>query len=139
MSVERIMTTPVVTVAMDDPLSRIKDVFDSHGFHHLLVVEEDGRLAGVVSDRDLLKALSPHLGSVSETTRDLATLNRRAHQIMSRGLITLGADATIDDAIETFNRNRISCIPIVDAGNRPLGIVSWRDILRALHPTAPRA
>jgi acetoin utilization protein AcuB len=135
-SVERIMSTSVVTVSMDDSLSTIKEIFDRHGFHHVLVVEE-GRLVGIVSDRDLLKALSPNLGTASETTRDLASLNRRAHQIMSRELITLGREAGIHDAIETFNRNRISCIPIVDAGNRPVGIVSWRDILKAIHAGRP--
>jgi acetoin utilization protein AcuB len=133
MSVRRIMSTSVVTVAMDDPLARIKDIFDRHGFHHVLVVEQ-GRLVGVVSDRDLLKALSPHLGKASETARDLASLGKRAHQIMSRNLVTLTADADIHDAIQTFNRGRVSCIPIVDADNRPVGIVSWRDILRAIAP-----
>lgn len=133
MSVKRIMSTSVVTVSMDDPLSSVKDIFDRHGFHHVLVVEE-GRLVGVVSDRDLLKAMSPHLGKASETTRDLASLNKRAHQIMSRRLVTLGADASIHDAIATFNEHRISCIPIVDGENHPVGIVSWRDILRAIHP-----
>src|SRR5487761_1531242 len=103
------MSTSVVTVSMDDSLSTINEIFDRHGFHHVLVVEE-GRLVGIVSDRDLLKALSPHLGTASETARDLASLNRRAHQIMSRKLITLGRDADIHDAIATFNRNRISCI-----------------------------
>jgi acetoin utilization protein AcuB len=135
MGVERIMSRSVVTVSMDDSLSRIKEVFDRHGFHHVLVVE-DGRLVGVVSDRDLLKALSPHLGKASETARDLASLNKRAHQIMSRELVTLGAGASLHEAIETFNQNRISCIPIVDAGGRPVGIVSWRDILRAVRPRA---
>ncbi len=133
MSVGSIMSTSVVTVAMDDRLSRIKEIFDDRGFHHVLVVE-DGLLVGIVSDRDLLKALSPHLGLPSEMARDLASLNRHAHQIMSRKLITLREDAGIHDAIETFNRHRISCIPIVDARNRPVGIVSWRDILKAIRP-----
>lgn len=133
MSVRRIMSTSVVTVAMDDPLARIKDIFDRHGFHHVLVVE-DGRLVGVVSDRDLLRALSPRLGTAAETAGDLATLNKRAHQIMSRKLVTLTADAAIQDAIAMFNQYRISCIPIVDSANRPVGIVSWRDVLRAVGP-----
>ena len=53
MSIRRIMSKSVVTVAMDDPLSRIKETFDRHGFHHLLVVDA-GELVGVISDRDLL-------------------------------------------------------------------------------------
>ncbi len=123
------MTARVVTVEMDDRLAIVKDIFDSTQFHHVLVLDEKGVLAGIVSDRDLLKALSPYLGSAAETPRDLATLNKRVHQIMSRRLVTLGPDATVDDAIGQLLAHRISCIPIVDRGYRPLGIVSWRDLL----------
>lgn len=131
MSIKRIMSASVVTVAPDDPLHRIKEIFERHGFHHLLVVE-DGVLVGVISDRDLLKSLSPHLGTASETTRDLATLNKRAHQIMSRRLITLSEDASIQQAVAALTEHRISCLPIVDAARHPVGIVSWRDILKAI-------
>ena len=130
-SVHRIMSVSPVTVRMDDALSRVKELFDSHHFHHLLVVDGE-RLVGVVSDRDLLKALSPHIGTVSETARDLASLNKRVHQIMSRHPIVLRPTASIREAIEIFNTHAISCIPVVDAENRPVGIVSWRDILKSL-------
>jgi acetoin utilization protein AcuB len=125
------MSASVVTVSMDDPLYRVKEIFDRHGFHHLLVVE-NGTLVGVISDRDLLRSLSPHLGTASETTRDLATLNKRAHQIMSRGLVTLTETASIEQAVEALTEHEISCLPIVDAANHPVGIVSWRDILKAV-------
>lgn len=131
MSVQRIMTRKIVTVEMDDSLAMVKEIFDSLQFHHLLVVESQ-RLVGVVSDRDLLKALSPNLGTVSATLSDEATLNKRVHQIMTRSLITLHPDATIRDAVDMFNTHRISCIPVVDNDFRPLGIVSWRDILKAV-------
>lgn len=134
MSVRDIMTARVVTVEMDDRLALVKDIFDSTKFHHLLVLNGDGVLAGVVSDRDLLKALSPYLGSAAESARDLATLNKRVHQIMSRKPITLPAEAAIADAVELLLSHRISCIPIVDAGFRPIGIVSWRDVLRSMPP-----
>ena len=130
-TVSRLMTTTVVTVEMDDSLAAIKDIFDNTSFHHLLVVN-DTRLLGVVSDRDLFKALSPHLGTAAETQRDLNSLDKKVHQIMTRGAITLPPDATVYDAIEIFDQHKISCIPIVDTEKRVLGILSWRDILRAL-------
>ena len=126
-----IMSKTVVTVEMDDSLEVIKEIFDNTGFHHLLVVESD-KLLGVISDRDLLKALSPNIGTLSETVRDLASLKKRAHQIMTRKAVTLGADAAIFDAIEIFNTHNISCIPVVDDQNKPVGIISWRDILKTL-------
>ena len=88
MRVEGIMTTRLVTVGFDDTLATVKGIFDAVKFRHLLVIEE-GELQGVVSDRDLLRAVSPFIGSTVETVRDIATLNKRVHQIMTRKPITL--------------------------------------------------
>jgi acetoin utilization protein AcuB len=131
MSVQQIMTKKIVTVEMDDSLALVKDIFDNLKFHHVLVIESM-KLVGIVSDRDLLKALSPDIGTISETFKDKTTLNKRVHQIMSRNPITLHPDASISDAVNLFNMHKISCIPIVDLNSRPMGIVSWRDILKAL-------
>jgi acetoin utilization protein AcuB len=130
MLLNKIMKTRLATVEMDDKLRVVKDIFDSMGFHHLLVVGDDKTLRGVVSDRDLLRALSPYVGTAAETTRDIASLNKRVHQIMSRQPITLKADGTVEDAVALLLDHRISCVPIVDDRFRPVGIVSWRDILR---------
>lgn len=131
MNIQQIMTQPVVTVHMDDPLSIVKEIFDNCQFHHLLVINDD-LLMGVVSDRDLLRSLSPYLGTVSENNRDTQTLTQRVHKIMSRKLVTLDLDASVADAIDIFNTKRISCIPIVDNERKPVGIVSWRDVLKGL-------
>jgi acetoin utilization protein AcuB len=132
MDLGSIMTARVVTVEMDDRLEIVKEIFDSMNFHHLLVVDEHKRLSGVVSDRDLLRAISPYVGSAAETARDLATLNKRVHQIMTRRPVTLRPQATVAEAVSLLLAHRISCIPIVDEEFKPVGIVSWRDLLRAL-------
>jgi acetoin utilization protein AcuB len=131
MSIEKIMSKRIVTIEMDDSLGVVKNIFDNSRFHHLLVVES-GILHGVVSDRDLLKALSPNIGTASETPKDLATLNKRVHQILSRKPITLTPTAGIYDAIDIFNNHSISCIPVVDEEQKPVGLISWRDILKAI-------
>lgn len=130
-TLQEIMTSKIVTVEMDDRLEVVKQIFDSTKFHHLLVVE-DGTLLGIVSDRDLLRALSPYIGSTVETARDTATLNKRVHQIMTRKPITLRPEAEIGEAVTLLLDHRISCIPVVDQQFRPVGIVSWRDVLRAI-------
>jgi acetoin utilization protein AcuB len=134
MIVQDIMSRRVVTVELDDKISAVKEIFDNLKFHHVLVVE-DGVLLGVVSDRDLLKALSPNIGTSTESYKDTATLNKRVHQIMSREPSRLHPEATLLEAINVFNTHTISCIPIVDHADRPVGILSWRDILKAL-PTS---
>ncbi|MEO6799234.1 MAG: CBS domain-containing protein [Rhodanobacter sp.] len=130
MTVQSIMSTRLVTVELDDKLKAVKEIFDRMKFHHLLVVEE-GRLVGVVSDRDLLRALSPFIGGMMEADRDVATLNRRVHQIMTRKLITLEPQSAVADAAALFLAHDISCIPVVDKASRPVGILSWRDVLRS--------
>ena len=136
MKLGEIMTRRVVTVEFDDSLATVKEVFDSLRFHHLLVIGSDKKLCGVISDRDLLRALSPYVGTLSETTRDSATLKKRAHQIMTRSPVTLRADASLADAVQLLLDRRVSCIPIVDEGFSAVGIVSWRDILRSLPGSA---
>jgi acetoin utilization protein AcuB len=131
MQVKDIMTRKLVTVGFDDPLETVKQIFDNVRIHHLLVVE-DGELFGILSDRDLLKAISPNLGTTFETYKDRATLNKHVHQIMSRDLVSLGTEASVVEAIRIFNERSISCIPILDAERKPVGILSWRDIMRAL-------
>jgi acetoin utilization protein AcuB len=132
MTLDKIMTARVVTVDMDDRLEVVKEIFDTMNFHHLLVVDEHKKLSGVLSDRDLLRALSPYVGSVAETARDLATLNKRVHQIMSRHPLTLRPHSSVAEAANLLLENRISCVPIVDGDFMPVGIVSWRDLLKAL-------
>jgi acetoin utilization protein AcuB len=132
MDVGSIMTTRVVTVEMDDRLDVVKKIFDTLNFHHLLVIDDRRTLKGIVSDRDLLKALSPYVGSASENARDVATLNKRVHQIMSRNLITLQAHAVLGEAMQLFLEHRVSCIPIVNGEFKPIGILSWRDVFKAL-------
>ncbi len=131
MNVEKIMSKRIVTVEMDDSLKAVKNIFDNAHFHHLLVVES-GKLLGVISDRDLLKALSPSIGTAVETTRDVSTLNKKVHQIMTRKPVSLTPNAGIYVAIGILNNHNISCIPVVDDENKPIGIISWRDILKSI-------
>jgi acetoin utilization protein AcuB len=131
MLVQQIMSKPVVTVTLDNTLNMVKNLFENAKFHHLLVVEKD-TLYGVISDRDLLKAISPFIGTIQEKAHDTSTLNKKVHQIMSRKPITLTPLADVYEAISLFNQHSISCIPIVNRAGVPVGIVSWRDILRTI-------
>lgn len=131
MKITKLITRNVVCINMDDPLNKAKRLFEERGFHHLLVLER-GRLVGVISDRDLLKAVSPRVDTLAATSHDLASLNKRAHQIMTRDPISLNEDSTVKAAVDIFNGHKISVIPIIDEDHKPVGILSWRDIMKAL-------
>ena len=132
MKLEKIMAQRVVTVGMDDNLDVIRKIFEKVRFHHLVVIEEENEVVGVISDRDVLKELSPYLETSSEQYRDLATLTRKAHQIMSRQPITASPEDSIEKAAESLLENSISCLPVISEDQVLVGIVTWKDILRNL-------
>lgn len=98
-----------------------------------MVVNNMGELAGVISDRDYTKAIHPNVDLPSATAKDLATLNKRVHQIMNRKVICVAENTSLREAIELFYENKISCLPVVDSKNNPIGVVSWRDLLKWLY------
>ena len=136
MTVDSIMSRKVFKVRMDDTIATVREIFDHVRFHHLLVVEKR-KLVGVISDRDLLKALSPFLDTLSERPCDAAILNRKVHQIMSRRPITTTKNATIQTAMKLLVENNVSCLPVVSPQGVIEGIVTWKDILRSSSETAP--
>ena len=129
LTVGEVMTRDPVTVTMDHSLKAIREIFETSQFHHLLV-EKDSKLTGIISDRDLLKHISPFIGSVwMERTQDTNTLNKRAHQIMRRPLLVTSPDISVDDASVYLLHERVTCLPVVDGDYRIEGIVTWRDLL----------
>ena len=137
-TVDKIMSRRVVCVSMDDSLKKVRETFDHVRFHHLLVME-NGRLTGVISDRDLLKAVSPFVNTLAELPRDVATLRKRVHQIMTRKLITIDADGNVLDAIKLFINEKISCLPVLHKDGSVAGILTWHDILKAIVATVEKS
>lgn len=107
-------------------------IFDNTKFHHLLVTDNN-KLVGILSDRDYLKAVSPKIGTKEQTASDTESLNQRVHSIMKTNLHTLKPDSSLFDAMKLFNDQSISCIPIVDENSHIEGILSWRDIFKMIY------
>ena len=132
MKIEKLMKTELITLAMDSTLSKAKEVFESHKVHHLLVIDDGGLLAGVITDRDLYKHLSPTVSTRQETHRDTALKLKKVHQIMSRNLVTASSEQSLNEAVVLFHDDHISCLPVIDNQNKPIGIITWRDIIKVL-------
>ena len=132
MKIESLMCKKLITLSMDSPLSKAKEIFENQNIHHLLITDDDGLLAGVMTDRDLYKHLSPTIGTNQETHRDTALMQKKLHQIMARNLITSQAHQSLNEAVLLFYDNHISCLPVIDNDNKAIGIITWRDILKIL-------
>jgi len=131
MRVVELMKSPVVTVGLDDALIDVRELFERVRMRHVLVVEE-GRLVGVISERDVLSRVSPYVNSHIHTTRDLATLNMRVHQAVTRHPKSLHRSASACEAVKMFQAHRIGCIPVLDDDGVPIGIVTRGDLIRHL-------
>ncbi len=129
-TVGEIMTSKVVTVEMDDSLEVIRDIFRKVKFHHLIVVDGE-KIVGVLSDRDFLKAISPYVNTMSETNRDRATLEKRAHQIMSHYPVTVQKSCQTQTAAKLMLDRRVSCLPVTMPDGILVGVVTWKDVFRA--------
>ncbi len=119
MNVASIMTRNVVAVKMDYSIRIIRDIFKNFEFHHILVLKNH-KLVGVISDRDL----------IDREERDTITLDKKAHEIMSRNLITVDVETSIEKASDLLLENNISCLPVISPQVSVEGIVSWKDILK---------
>ena len=129
--VAEVMTHEVVCVDVDDTLDDVRSLFSQHGFHHLMVVR-GGRLVGLLSDRDLLRHVSPFVGKMSERAQDVETLSRKVHQVMRRLLVTALPEEDATAAAQLMLEKGVSCLPVVDARGTLQGVLSWRDLMRQL-------
>lgn len=129
MLVTEIMSKPAISVGLDDSLSSVMDVFlNSHV--RFVLVEENRQLFGVIERSDVLKVVSPYVFSNVHTTRDLATLNRRVHEVVRRKPIFLYQTATSNEVLQVFAEQKIGCVPICDENNTPVGIITRSDIIQ---------
>ena len=132
--VSKVMSAKVAVVYPDDTLLTLREVFSKVKFHHMVVVDGSRRVLGVVSDRDVLRTVSPFFGTVNEQTRDTTLMRRPVHQVMTREPICATPEMRMEDAIRFMWGKRISCLPVVDGEFRVIGILTWKDIVRAFCP-----
>ena len=129
--VRGIMSTQIVAIGAGDLLLTAYDIMRLGDVRHMPVVRS-GRLVGVVSERDLLRALPSHLGDV-EVEGDRRFLNSvSVSRVMSSPAIVIDAKATVREAARVMAEKKIGCLPVMDDMGRLLGIVTEIDILRVV-------
>ena len=129
MTVGDIMTSDVITAEMDDTVERIAEIFEQKHIHHIPILEGT-RIVGVVSDRDVLKAISPFANTIGDVTRDRNTLKRKAHQLMTRKVVTICPTDTAREAAATMMEHKFNCLPVLSNEGAVVGIVTKTDVMR---------
>jgi acetoin utilization protein AcuB len=140
------MRRPVVTIRRDETLDAAWRLLQRRKVRHLPVVDDQGRLVGIVTDRDLRHALiDPRLrrrarrllaptvataASLAATARSLAALP--VEQVMTRAALTVSPETTLREAALLMHERRVGALPVVEAGGRVVGMLSEVDVVRAL-------
>jgi CBS domain-containing protein len=118
--VEDVMTRKVITLRPDQTFADTVNLMAKHSFRHFLVVESTARLVGVISDRDILRAVA--------RTRDWNTSYVR--QFMSRDVVAVKPDTKLSLATGMMLSKRINCLPVVDDNGIVCGIITSTDLLK---------
>ena len=111
-TVRDVMTSEALTTTPETPVAEVAQLLLARGLGGLPVVDGTGSLVGMVSDLDLI-------GKRGATVA----------QVMSRGVVTVGEEATLEEVIALMGLHGIRRVPVVRDG-RPVGIVSRTDLLR---------
>jgi acetoin utilization protein AcuB len=126
-----VMTSAIFTVSPDDLLFDAVDVMAENGIRHLPVVDDARRLIGIVSERDVRTALGTDTMAVARWNHPAAR-NLKVRETMTEDVETVGPDQPISDVIATMVSRKIGAVPVIDGQRRPLGIISYLDVLRCL-------
>jgi CBS domain-containing protein len=128
--VKHIMTKPVISLFAEQTLPLADDIMRFKHLRHLPVVDESGKLVGLVSHRDILRAQISSLTGLTDREKRARQDNVRVDQIMTRDVWTAGPDTFASNAGRLLLDHRFGCLPVVDSVGQLVGIVTERDYLR---------
>jgi CBS domain-containing protein len=138
--VSAVMTRGPATVDEAAPLADAASEMAAGGFRHVPVVAGDGRLVGMISEGDLRARLGTDARDFAGARVD--SLAEPIAEAMTPDPVALPPTATLAQALAIFTDERVGAIPVVDEGDRVIGIVSYVDLLgtiRALSEAAARS
>ena len=127
--VSDLMTEEVHTVHPDHSLIHLADLFDRHDIRHVPVVDEEGDLVGLVSDRDLLRNVLTDQADVPLSVRQTALQETLVEAVMTEDVVTLEPNDSARKAARMLVENKFGCVPVTE-GDRLVGIVTQTDFLR---------
>lgn len=128
-----IMTSPSITIYEDEPLSKVWEKLRVKGVRHVPVIDRAGRIVGLMSERDLFRTLSPRVNEDGDLYYDETLLNSFIlKHVMTHPVVTMAPEDQLVKAVEIMGRNKYGCIPLVDADQKVVGIVTDTDVLKWL-------
>ncbi len=116
-----IMSTNLVTLSAHHTFGQAVQLMTNSPFRHFLVIHADGRLAGVFSDRDVLRALG----------RTPNWQAKNVSGVMTHQVFTVRPDTPLSEAAAEMLSRRINCLPVIGDDGKVCGIITSTDLLRS--------
>jgi CBS domain-containing protein len=126
--VREIMMGSPVTLKPDETLDLANDVISLGRIRHIPIVE-DGRLVGLLSERDMMGATTTTIFGLKRKSKSALLKSVLIKDVMKKKVVTVKPDTPIKDAAHLMKEKKIGCVPVVDEGSL-VGLVTTTDILR---------
>ncbi len=130
MYIKDVMHSDVTSVPLGTPVQEAFEIMRDGGFRHLPVLNEFGKVAGILSDRDLRSVGAIYKDEATGTEDFLVTEDSTVDKIMTTKPFSVSPDDSVSFAIDIMREKRIGCL-IVSKGGELLGVVSYLDLLDA--------
>jgi CBS domain-containing protein len=131
--VSEIMRREVVTVTVGEKLDLTQDIMNLGRVRHLPVLDDEQRVIGVVSHRDVLAAALTQVLDFDAKARRTFLRSIEVGEVMAKDPVTVGPDALLGEVAEIFIERKIGCVPVVAVNGELLGIVTESDLLAAAY------
>jgi CBS domain-containing protein len=116
-----VMTRKTVTLSPHHGFAEAVSLMADRHFRHVVVADTGGQILGVISDRDILRALAR---TSNWQTKDVS-------QIMTRDPVTVKRETPLSVAVARMVAKRINCLPVLDDEGKVCGILTSTDLLKA--------
>ena len=127
--VRDLMTEKVFTLQPGDNLVALEDLMDAHRVRHVPVVDRDGDLVGLVTQRDLARGVLGRLDDVPMSVERDVLRSRRIREIMTTEPETVEPETSLREAAQMLLEDKIGCLPVVE-GMHLVGILTEADFVR---------
>ncbi len=129
---KEIMVTHVFSARMDESLGEVEAKFRHHGIRHLPVIDDQKRVVGMFTLRDLFRCVLPRKTEEGDVF-DKEQLNHFILKyVMSKDPVVLGPEDTLGHVVDIMVRDKFGCVPIVSSDGILVGIVTQIDVLKCL-------
>lgn len=120
LKVRSLMSSPAITLPINSSLYEVVETMYKEKIGSVLIVDENDRIAGIITERDIIYVASRGLFKKDDI---------KAESVMSKNIVTVSEESSIYEAIDKMRAHNIRHLPVIDSQGKPVGVISLRDLI----------